>query len=492
MVYASYAQRVGIGTTTPATPLHIREGSSGATPFTFTRLTVESDNHTYINLLSPTNLETGILFGQPGSAGNGVILYDHVGTPNGFQFRTGGNVPRMAIDNNGRVGIGTLSPPFPLSFNQALGDKISLWNDGTPTHYGFGVQGSLLQVFAKSSIDNIGFGYGNSSSFTERMLIINSGEYGLSLNGRILLKNGTSPVDLNYGAGIWMLKPDNSGLLGFMGVQNGKNMGFYGGPLGWGFTYDAINSRVGIGNNNPNAPLSFPAALGKKITLYPGGTGDVGFGVSGNRLQIFADHPSADVAVGYDAAGTFHESFAFKPNGALAVNGNLGAPGQVLGSNGGNAALWSNVRPAFYSFKQVGYQIDMPYTGSSPGEPTGWYVIDGLHNQAVVLNQTSTVKMTVRLPIRNPSNAFGGIGTSAIYLGLYEPNNNYIGFDIVYVVVADGITDDGVVFNVRTDLPAGTYHSHVKVFRYGGDQCSTGTYYTGSDTGTLLVEIFPQ
>ena len=44
-----------------------------------------------------------------------------------------------------------------------------------------------------------------------------------------------------------------------------------------------------IGNNNANAPLAFAAALGKKITLYPGVSGDVGFGVQGNLFQIYSD-----------------------------------------------------------------------------------------------------------------------------------------------------------------------------------------------------------
>src|SRR4029079_2140319 len=33
--------------------------------------------------------------------------------------------------------------------------------------------------------------------------------------------------------------------------------------------------NVGIGTTNPVKPLSFPAALGEKILLYPGGTGEV-------------------------------------------------------------------------------------------------------------------------------------------------------------------------------------------------------------------------
>lgn len=101
------------------------------------------------------------------------------------------------------------------------------------------------------------------------------------------------------------------------------------------------NGNVGIGNASPNSPLSFAATLGKKITLYPGTLGDAGFGMSGNRLQIYSDNPNADVAIGYDASGTFNERFAVKANGALAVNGNTGAIGSVLVSNGsGSSATW--------------------------------------------------------------------------------------------------------------------------------------------------------
>jgi hypothetical protein len=101
---------------------------------------------------------------------------------------------------------------------------------------------------------------------------------------------------------------------------------------------NGATGRVGIGTDTPNVPLGFPPSLGKKITLYPGATGDVGFAVAGNRLQIYADNPSADVAMGYDAAGVFNERFAVKPTAALAVNGNTGSAGQVLQSNGAAAA----------------------------------------------------------------------------------------------------------------------------------------------------------
>jgi hypothetical protein len=240
------------------------------------------------------------------------------------------------------VGIGTTTPTGPLSFSSAVGNKIVLWGNGSTSHYGMGIQAGQLQIYANTPSDNVSFGYGRSDAFTERMRIINNGADGMLLNGRLHLRNGTNPLNLDYGSGVWLYKADNSNLLGFMGTHNNQNIGFYGGPAGWGFTYDAINSRVGIGNQNPNAPLAFAPALGKKITLYPGNTGDVGFGVAGNRLQIYSDNPNADVAVGYDVAGTFIERFAFKPNGALALSGQTGSPGQVLRSNGNAATYWSS------------------------------------------------------------------------------------------------------------------------------------------------------
>ncbi len=236
------------------------------------------------------------------------------------------------------VGIGTNAPTGPLSFANVLGNKLVLWGNGNSAHYGIGVQSGLLQLYSDAASANIGFGYGSSSSFNERMRILNNGNYdGMLLNGRLLIKNGSNDP-IGGGGGVWLYKADNSALLGFMGTQNNQNIGFYGGPGGWGFTYDAINSRVGIGNPNPNAPLTFAAVGGKKITLYPGTVGDAGFGIAPNRLQIFSDNPNADVAIGYDAAGVFNERFAVKPNGAIAFSGNTGLAGQVLSSNGGAAS----------------------------------------------------------------------------------------------------------------------------------------------------------
>ncbi len=393
--------------------------------------------------------------------------------------------------SQGNVGIGTTTPRGPLSFGPASGQKIILWDDGNAdgNNYGIGIQSGLLQLHTYTAVDDIAFGYGKSDAFNERMRIINSGDVALDLRGRITMRNGTGPIDINYGPGIWLTKADNSGTLGFIGVQNNQNMGFYGGPGGWGLTYNALNSRVGIGNNNPNAPLSFAATLEKKITLYPGATGDVGFGVSGNRLQIYSDNPNADVAIGYDAAGTFNERFAVKANGALAVYGNTGSSGQILKSNGpGSAASWSGLENAFYQFNSTDQQLDIT-SNNTQANPAG------LHNQTITVTRTSSVIVTCRLLAYNFDNAFGGNGTAILLVGLNNNNNDSIGSDGTFQKIGNGEIQNLYCQFLVDNVAPGVYTTSVTLEKGSGDDYGTGGYYThvnGTSNGNIIVQVIPK
>ena len=194
---------------------------------------------------------------------------------NGFGFFPGN---AMTVLRNGNVGIGYLNPIVPLSLNGSLGDKISLWTDGTPTHYGFGVQSGLLQMFSKTSVDDIAFGYGSSASFTERMRIKGNGNIGLGVNdpgfradvgGRIRIRTGTDGEP-----GIWLNNAANNNFAAFMGLENDTYVGFYGGGAGWKFAMNTqtgalkINGSEGqtgqvLQSNGSGAPPTWSAPSGK-------------------------------------------------------------------------------------------------------------------------------------------------------------------------------------------------------------------------------------
>ena len=103
--------RVGINNTTPSVPLHVASGSSGATAHSYTGLIVESDERAAISILTPTNMDGYIYFGDPEGNNVGRITYGH--GSNVFVFTTNG-YDRMAIDGSGNVGIGDTSPDSKL------------------------------------------------------------------------------------------------------------------------------------------------------------------------------------------------------------------------------------------------------------------------------------------------------------------------------------------------------------------------------------------
>jgi hypothetical protein len=108
---------------------------------------------------------------------------------------------RMVINKDGNIGIqGNTNPGAPISFSNAIGNKISLWGDPATSHYGMGIQGSLLQLYTDASSSDIAFGYGRSSVFNEVMRIKGNGRVGigtvnptslLHVDGSFRLANGT-------------------------------------------------------------------------------------------------------------------------------------------------------------------------------------------------------------------------------------------------------------------------------------------------------------
>jgi hypothetical protein len=277
----------------------------------------------------------------------------------------------MRIKYNGNIGIGTSTPTSKLTVNgQVSIDQknfggyggLLLKGDVPGNNYpniAFTVKNNaatptdVVAAMIQGDLQNNAVGaeaidltFLNSSSglggLSEKMRIKNNGNVGIGVsNPEYKLHIGVNNAGLRIEGPASALSGGAALSIGGTGDVVVDKPGTVGGRL-----IIKENGNIGIGNNNPNSALTFAPSLGKKITLYPGATGDVGFGVAGNRLQIYSDNPNADVAIGYDAAGVFNEKLAVKANGALAVNGNTGSAGQVLTSNGTGAAQWQSPAPS--------------------------------------------------------------------------------------------------------------------------------------------------
>lgn len=104
----------------------------------------------------------------------------------------------LSLTGIGRVGIGNENPNAPLAFSNTTGEKISFWDGGaTGGNYGIGIQDQLLQIHTNVPTDDIVFGSGSSSDFTETVRFKGNGNVGigatellykLNVNGTIRAK----------------------------------------------------------------------------------------------------------------------------------------------------------------------------------------------------------------------------------------------------------------------------------------------------------------
>jgi hypothetical protein len=194
----------GIGTASPATPLDVTGSASGVTAgaSVSNSVFVRVNNAATDGGLFNSDV-AGIGFGHDSTRQaivGGTYGNDYL------DFYTGGalTAPKMRIDFNGNVGIGTsgpaalldvngsghfngnvgigtTSPNYPLSFANGLGDKLALYDNGNGTSYGFGIQGSQFQIHADHTNSDIVFGTGSSTNLNETMRIKGNGKVGIGV-----------------------------------------------------------------------------------------------------------------------------------------------------------------------------------------------------------------------------------------------------------------------------------------------------------------------
>lgn len=230
----SFSQNVGIGTSAPASKLHVSATTSNIATFT-------GGSPMYITLAEGTFNR-----GYIGSfAGNDEDV--DFGTYNsnpGKVHLTTGNIPRLSVLSNGNVGIGTVNPE--QLFSVAAGMVIDQNNNNTGTvanslHFG---SASGEAIGSKRTAGSNQYGLDFYTQSQQRMTITNGGNIGiglvnpasrLELRGALGFSSTTKKWEMNYDstAGYFYIDEFGSGRRFF--IENGGN--------------------IGIGTANPNAKL---------------------------------------------------------------------------------------------------------------------------------------------------------------------------------------------------------------------------------------------
>lgn len=169
---------------------------------------------------------------DPGSSADAFVIGTMQGNGNFSQSATW--APQVTIDARGFMGLNGRSADYPLTFPNTLGDKISLWGAAGAAHYGFGIQGSTLQIHTDSSAAGVAFGYGSSASFNETARITYDALY---------VKHPTHPqVQLVRPDGRYaQFYRDQVGIIIGLNLSNHNNdfrYAYYNGDANWDFPSD--------------------------------------------------------------------------------------------------------------------------------------------------------------------------------------------------------------------------------------------------------------
>jgi hypothetical protein len=162
--------KLGIGTTSPKSPLHVVRAPLDGTPDVFTTLSLENNDHNHLTFLTPSTKEAGIIFQTNPLIGDGSILYNTISNPLGMEFKTNGFV-NMALSNTGQLGIGIPVPKAKLHIQKGVsGVSAPIPNSPLVVETGSSNFVNLLTPLTSSS----GVLFGNPA---------NAGDGGIIFNG---------------------------------------------------------------------------------------------------------------------------------------------------------------------------------------------------------------------------------------------------------------------------------------------------------------------
>ncbi|MEO7313377.1 MAG: hypothetical protein ABIX01_23545 [Chitinophagaceae bacterium] len=298
---------------------------------------LELDGGTNKGLLMPRLDSTQMV--ALSSAPNGLIIYNKT---DGFMYLRKNSAWQKITDetNNGGLKLpyaGTtsvLGTAFSITHSTTFGDNAFFSNTGTgsalSTGSGYnklnqsdgntsiGIPAGLLDLPSLGRLVVRGVVGNTSAVFGDQAggVSIENDMPGIGLNS--YLNSGRRAITAGYGG--WMgLDP----VTGTFSITSSNGAAGSGGSILFSSTKFTINAagNIGIqGNTNPLVPLAFSVGLGKRISLYPGATGDMGMGVYSNEFRITSDRRSSNITFGFDSLpSNFVENVKFEGTGDIHV-----------------------------------------------------------------------------------------------------------------------------------------------------------------------------
>jgi hypothetical protein len=289
-----------------------------------------------------------------------------VWTPNGPNiYRTSGN-----------VGIGQPSPSHPLNFANALGNKISLYGNSA-NHMGLGIQPNLLQIYTSQVAEDVAFGYGSSTAFTETMRIKGNGNLGIGTNSpasKLHISGGSAIIDSDGSTSVAVLRGGGVGgaelavaggagaystsaatndavvrsLSGKLHLQSGNGAA--------AITVDAAN-KVGMGTISPVNKLDIRGKLSVgdaqpdagyngalQITRGPSAAQHINMVRTGNAawsLGYVANTNTFGIGGGVTTDSDFNPTFRMDTNGRTMINTTNSSQGDLSVGTGGLVSVGS-------------------------------------------------------------------------------------------------------------------------------------------------------
>ena len=531
--------RVGIGTTSPSSLLHLSSAGSTVLNIEATgandsrlRITAGNSNISYVEFADPDDVDTG------------EIRYEHA--TNNMQFRTAGNTERMRIDSSGNVGIGT-APDSDTElhvYRNGSAARVRVEREFNPK-----LDLESLNGYAQvGTLNNFPLAFQTNGS--ERIRVTSTGNVGigttspgakLDVNGAGNFSGGTvvSGIDTNTSVGValaqgkYLYSDDGNYLRKLIGhnLNNSIDIGqggtslisdikFFPGVSGNIIFYASgsenmrVNStgKVGIGTTNPLAALDVNSNV--HIDTYAAGTTvahDAGYikllcdaktgwapGDELGKIEFYSTDASgigtrnaASIrAVNNQGNGssttTFEGELAFYTslyNTAEAEAVRIDSAGNVgIGTTSPSAKLSVN------GTTQLAGEVSLPSTGTATASVN--YPSQTLRFTTSAWDTNNSVARDVHWNIRNE-------GSSTIYpdgtLAFYEESPSYNHWKLKLPGRGSGSTDihpDAALFNGRVNIyESDTSNINISLHPGGDSYFNGGNVGIGTTSPDVKLEV---